>query len=600
MTTTAATQFPRSTGAPGSAVGRGSRGSQQESAAGADSFAGAMRGAVTGPGARAGSAGARAGTPPTLDVVKSPQPTRAKPAPTRPAHTNPAQQVSASAPAPRDTGLSDDPANQARLAAQPAGTVPAAFLANGAGPDPASPGGPRRPGSAASAEALPTGDLAGAADLEAATDAVSPVGSGDVTVTGTLDAMLPSGTLLPTIQPAAQASAQSGASGSTAVSGDTPQAATGVDGSSTAPNGTATNATSGNAGAANGTATNGSAANGTASTQTGSNGPAVNGAMANGLAVNGTNATGPAAAGTAAAGAGTAGTGAATAGAASRGDAVTGTASTGTAATGAASTGTSATETSATGTSATGLAATALAATALASNGAANGGATGAVWSTRSPDVATGDSAAAESQAAGLVPPSLSGPVAPANAAPAGAAAAPLPTGPAVPVPLASQVARPLFSLAAAGPGEHTMSISVTPDNLGPVVVRAQISAAGIRLELFAPTDMAREALRLILPDLRRDLAGGALAASLDVSARNQPGDAGSSGRQDRPAADQQGQGSATLGGDPREAQDRRREPGTTDPWLRPMSIGAETTAVEAGTGPAGSDQVRGRVDVLA
>jgi len=164
-------------------------------------------------------------------------------------------------------------------------------------------------------------------------------------------------------------------------------------------------------------------------------------------------------------------------------------------------------------------------------------------------------------------------------------------------VPLASQVARPLFTLAAAGPGEHTMSISVTPDELGPVLVRAQISATGIRLELFAPTDAARDALRLILPDLRRDLAGGALSASLDVSTRSQPGDAGMSGRQDRPAGDQS-QGNAALGGDPRGAHDRRRESGAPDQWLRSPPIGAD--AADPLADPTRHDQTRGRIDVLA
>jgi len=167
-------------------------------------------------------------------------------------------------------------------------------------------------------------------------------------------------------------------------------------------------------------------------------------------------------------------------------------------------------------------------------------------------------------------------------------------------VPLATQVAPPLFTLAAAGPGEHTLSISVTPDDLGPVLVRAQISATGIRLELFAPTDIARDALRLILPDLRRDLAGGALPASLDVSARTQPGDAGASGRQDRSAGDQSGQGSALFGGDPRQSRDRGGNPGAIDPWLRTASVGADVPNAADTTASSRSDQARGRVDVLA
>ena len=305
-------------------------------------------------------------------------------------------------------------------------------------------------------------------------------------------------------------------------------------------------------------------------------------------------------AGTETAGTETAGTAAAgTAGSTGTPTAATGTASTGTAAAGSAST--VPTVTAAAATAAT-VAATAGTLTSVtAPTGAAAGGAPGAAWATRPHGGALDESAGAETPSTGLVAAASSGPVAssPVSGTSASTSASPLPTSPAAPVPLASQVARPLFTLAAAGPGEHTMSISVTPDDLGPVLVRAQISATGIRLELFAPTDVARDALRLILPDLRRDLAGG-LPASLDVSARNQPGDAGSSGRQDRPAGDQQGQGNPALGGDRRGAQDRRGESAATDQWLRSASVGAEGSAADAVTDPARADQTRGRVDVLA
>ncbi|WEO78978.1 flagellar hook-length control protein FliK [Cryobacterium sp. SO2] len=185
-------------------------------------------------------------------------------------------------------------------------------------------------------------------------------------------------------------------------------------------------------------------------------------------------------------------------------------------------------------------------------------------------------------------------------------------TGTPMPVPLVGQVARPLFSLAAAGPGEHTLSISVTPDNLGPVVVRALITATGVRLELFAPTDLARDALRLILPDLRRDLAGGALPASLDLSSRSQPGDTGSSARQDRQAAaDAFAQGGAAFG-DGSRGGDQTRQPARGDAWLRPTPVTAIDSAdsasdavadgdITAGTGAGSAAGIRrGRVDVFA
>lgn len=98
---------------------------------------------------------------------------------------------------------------------------------------------------------------------------------------------------------------------------------------------------------------------------------------------------------------------------------------------------------------------------------------------------------------------------------------------PAQNTPFAGQLARPIFTLATAAPGSHTMTISVTPDTLGPVTVRAHVSPDGIRVELFAPTDLGRDAIRAILPDLRKDLAGAGVGADLDLSSQNQPSDAG-------------------------------------------------------------------------
>ncbi|WP_310132528.1 flagellar hook-length control protein FliK [Leifsonia shinshuensis] len=88
---------------------------------------------------------------------------------------------------------------------------------------------------------------------------------------------------------------------------------------------------------------------------------------------------------------------------------------------------------------------------------------------------------------------------------------------------LPAQLARPVFTLAAAGAGEHVMTVHVTPDTLGPVTVRAHVGSEGVRVELFAPTDLGRDALRAILPDLRRDLSGAGLSGTLDLSSQNQP-----------------------------------------------------------------------------
>ena len=85
-------------------------------------------------------------------------------------------------------------------------------------------------------------------------------------------------------------------------------------------------------------------------------------------------------------------------------------------------------------------------------------------------------------------------------------------------------MAQPLFSLAAAHQGEHVMTLSVTPDNLGPVTVRAHVGADGVRIELFAPSEAGRDALRTLMTDLRRDLAGSGMNANLSLSAQDAPG----------------------------------------------------------------------------
>ncbi len=122
---------------------------------------------------------------------------------------------------------------------------------------------------------------------------------------------------------------------------------------------------------------------------------------------------------------------------------------------------------------------------------------------------------------------------------------------------LPSQLARPIFTLAGAGRGEHVMTVHVTPDILGPVTVRAHVGADGVRVELFAPTDTGRDALRAILPDLRRDLGAAGLSGSLDLSSQNQPT------AQDSPT---RGWTTPDQGADRRPALAHQRERDTTEP----------------------------------
>jgi flagellar hook-length control protein FliK len=84
--------------------------------------------------------------------------------------------------------------------------------------------------------------------------------------------------------------------------------------------------------------------------------------------------------------------------------------------------------------------------------------------------------------------------------------------------PLAAQLARPALTLAASGtPGSVT--VHVTPDDLGQVTLRAQLHAGSVHVELFAAGDAGRDALRNALPELRRELAGQAPGTTVELSA---------------------------------------------------------------------------------
>lgn len=91
-----------------------------------------------------------------------------------------------------------------------------------------------------------------------------------------------------------------------------------------------------------------------------------------------------------------------------------------------------------------------------------------------------------------------------------------------------AQLSTPVFSLAAAGQGSHTITVRIAPEDLGPVTVRAHVTPDGMRIELFSATEMGREAVRAALPDLRREATAVGLGASLDLGGRT-PEDAGDS-----------------------------------------------------------------------
>ncbi|WP_405476229.1 flagellar hook-length control protein FliK [Paenarthrobacter ilicis] len=137
----------------------------------------------------------------------------------------------------------------------------------------------------------------------------------------------------------------------------------------------------------------------------------------------------------------------------------------------------------------------------------------------------------------------------------------PTPAAPAPQQPLTHQLATPLFSLASAAPGEHVMTLRVSPDDLGPLTVQAHIDGTGVRIELFAPGDAGREAVRHILPELRRGLEES--GASLSLSSHNSPPDSGKDGQG---AGHGHGAGQGTgLGA------------GTRDPEAQPRRFGDTT-----------------------
>jgi len=125
----------------------------------------------------------------------------------------------------------------------------------------------------------------------------------------------------------------------------------------------------------------------------------------------------------------------------------------------------------------------------------------------------------------------------PQQAAPA-VAASPVQAQQAAQPPLAGQLARPLFQLAAGHAGTHVMTVQLAPDSLGPVTLRAHLGADGVRIELLAATDAGRDGLRGILPELRRELAAQGVASSLDLS-----GSSGGGGAAGQHAFDRNGAG---------------------------------------------------------
>ncbi|GAB4082710.1 flagellar hook-length control protein FliK [Modestobacter muralis] len=96
--------------------------------------------------------------------------------------------------------------------------------------------------------------------------------------------------------------------------------------------------------------------------------------------------------------------------------------------------------------------------------------------------------------------------------------------------PVAEQLGRHLAVLRSAPDGSQTMTVVVTPDDLGPVTIAVTVSDGTLDLTLQGAHDASRRALLDALPDLRRDLEGAGLSlSSLEVDTTS--GDAGPGSR---------------------------------------------------------------------
>jgi flagellar hook-length control protein FliK len=121
------------------------------------------------------------------------------------------------------------------------------------------------------------------------------------------------------------------------------------------------------------------------------------------------------------------------------------------------------------------------------------------------------------------------------------------------------------------------------------VTVRAHVAEGSLRVELFAPTTVARDALSAMLPDLRRDLAAAGSAAttpgstSLDLGSGNPPSDGGAGARAFAGGSSGSGAGSGTpQRWQPARVDDLTGRGGATAAPSRPRSGGTSLLDVLA------------------
>lgn len=153
-------------------------------------------------------------------------------------------------------------------------------------------------------------------------------------------------------------------------------------------------------------------------------------------------------------------------------------------------------------------------------------------------------------------------PAGPIAATPTASAAVPVPeqaSPPAATAPsLPAQLVPRLTSVKSLGDGVHRLTLRVEPESIGAVRVVAEVRGEVVRLELVGGTEAAREALRAVLPELKRDLAATGMQAQLELGdpGNGQPGD-------QSPRATRQRDGAGPEPGHPE--TDRNPAPDRTD-----------------------------------
>ncbi|MGY2081460.1 flagellar hook-length control protein FliK [Modestobacter sp. SYSU DS0657] len=194
-----------------------------------------------------------------------------------------------------------------------------------------------------------------------------------------------------------------------------------------------------------------------------------------------------------------------------------------------------------------------------------------------------------EPDAVGLVGGATASPTA-VRTDPLGAAG---PTPPAAEPPVAQQLGRQLAVLSNAPDGSSTMTLVITPEELGPVSIQVTVTDGSLDLTLQGGSDAGRHALTDALPELRRELEGAGLTLGR-LAVDDTTADLGSTLRSAQQQlldarAGQQGQGSASG----QQGQPGEQGPGTRtarDPEHRGEGSPALATEQSASSG----------VDVLA